>query len=74
MNLNTGELLLVAGKGHEKTQDYGALFKMLEKKPKTPSVKEIVKRIQVKRVEMPGVFQGCWIPSERKAIWLMESP
>mgnify|MGYP003329027838 CR=1 FL=1 len=23
MNLNTGELLLVAGKGHEKTQDYG---------------------------------------------------
>ena len=22
-NLNTGELLLVAGKGHEKTQDYG---------------------------------------------------
>ena len=23
MNLNTGELLLVAGKGHEKSQDYG---------------------------------------------------
>ena len=23
MSLNTGELLLVAGKGHEKTQDYG---------------------------------------------------
>ena len=22
-NLNTGELLLIAGKGHEKTQDYG---------------------------------------------------
>ena len=23
MNLNTGEILLVAGKGHEKIQDYG---------------------------------------------------
>ena len=23
MKLNTGDLLLVAGKGHEKTQDYG---------------------------------------------------
>ena len=23
MSLNTGELLLVAGKGHEKIQDYG---------------------------------------------------
>ncbi len=42
MNLNTGELLLVAGKGHEKTQDYGKRKLFFSDK------KEILKSIKLK--------------------------
>ena len=41
LELNQNEILLVAGKGHEKTQDYGNIVKVFSDKK---VIKEIVKR------------------------------
>ena len=51
MNLNTGDLLLVAGKGHEKTQDYG------KRKLFFSDQKEIMNSIKLKNKSLSNDFK-----------------
>ena len=61
MSLNTGELLLVAGKGHEKTQDYGGRKLFFSDK------EEILKAIKFKNKSLSKDLKLNIIKEESKS-------
>ncbi len=61
MSLNTGELLLVAGKGHEKTQDYGGRKLFFSDK------EEILKAIKLKNKSLSKDLKLNIIKEESKS-------
>ena len=52
MSLNTGELLLVAGKGHEKTQDYGKKKLFFSDKDVILKIYKIKNKVFIKRFKI----------------------